>query len=930
MSTLQEAILQGAVSNKTVKFTTNRERNLNVQNNLLNLYPEAEEVGNVLLAKSISKQVGKNVRIIRNRKLLDPGQIQENQECLLKMIDGFFDVFKDLYNSRYFKQGTMEPLEVPVPDILVKLKNKFDSVIRPTDTKCIELSKGILDRVRASRHRNINIIELWALMDLSGDDALEAISQVRRELAESFNDFLTRQNTDMGKLMNRGDINDMIDMWQGESGATSNETYRLLQANFATYNVSVAGRVEMLEIMENQQRGKVDVDDELDGGQERPKAQTPEEREAEEREELATETGTVMTSAEAREKRENLSSIFRTDRATLGARTRELNKKKTELESNKKQREILKAEMKRLQERLRVVDGRESFEIQMELGKKFKEIEKNEKMEHELQEEKDKLEKQRDDARQQMEQVTNQMRVLDETLKTLTATIKTGSGIPTKMDLPVETVLSNRHIIESAPANPELEGQDTFIKEFVEPTAPVPVAPVPVAPVSVTPLITPPVKLPTGPDLKAMKKENIDQINDELDRMVRDGEIKTVSNEDLINVIGGIMKKFQVPSNILSATDISNIIKRFYKEHPNNTLEDKPKNYKFDDASEGTLKMNHLLRWIDAHVKEDILFTDGKPKTPENVLGSLVKHLGLTKPDKLPKNAPIYTWLFDRDLGNVKVTGEDQGVKTTVSMSGRFGIRKLSSDYILQIFEEIKNLQQELTAQKYKEGKPQPRVPLTEIQMASVSKKLYELTSYLRLVTVIEPLFLINHVMKESQFLNVSPEQLQSLVELYKFIQSETKLDIKKGTPQEQALAMMGLAGAIDSIAGIPADSEGFKLRNGITASTPEEGTAQTKAYYTVYNLVKENPQNYKPNQAGSGIKPRRKYKKKTTGLGVKVFRSTAELLERLQSLMDSIDMGNNSLMVRNNIVELLDALKKSRKMTKAEAKQIYDEYVKQ
>ena len=64
-------------------------------------------------------------------------------------------------------------------------------------------------------------------------------------------------------------------------------------------------------------------------------------------------------------------------------------------------------------------------------------------------------------------------------------------------------------------------------------------------------------------------------------------------------------------------------------------------------------------------------------------------------------------------------------------------------------------------------------------------------------------------------------------------------------------------------------------------------------------------------------------------GGAVKIFTNVNEMVNRLYVLIGSIEAGNKSNEIKNEIMELLDALLNRGAITKSEHKHIYNKYVK-
>jgi len=507
-----------------------------------------------------------------------------------------------------------------------------------------------------------------------------------------------------------------------------------------------------------------------------------------------------------------------------------------------------------------------------------------------------------------------------------------GAGVPTNMDLPVHNVLSTRkEIIYSS--NPELVGRDTqsFVSEFqpsITPSAP----PLPAVPVSI-PTLNIPLKKPVGNVLRDTKKDYIEIINNQLEKMLANKEFVKINNEDMVNLIAKIIREHHMASDVLSSTDLANLVRDFYKKHPESTIEtEKIKNSDFKMTPEKSMleRYRNMILWMIRHLRLKLFNDDGSDINGPAITKQVVEKLKLTKPAGSPQSMKKYKWLFNRDLSEIKTNVDD----VVINILSRFGIESIKNEN--EWMTALLGVQTAM-AQQAQKADPEKhlRISISEEGVKNLEEhELWPWAIALAFVNYSDIKDVVNLVRPPEGNYNVaanlSPQQLAESKKRIEDMRTWTRDHIAdKETPDTwRARAFISSNAASLALLGAPPDFVGAIASTGAKFSE-DQIKELAKFYNDIYLYVAANSSRFSIVGAGSG-KGKPKPKPKKSGKGKMIFRNTAEAMNKLSSLIDAYDMGNTGLEVRNQISQIIDMLMKSRKMTKADHKTIYNEYVEQ
>ena len=858
MSSLNETVKK-TFYNATPVFKTMRQKRIETSernNNILPLYVDTRQRK---FAKSLSRKIGKNVRIIKNQKFIDSFKVQESQNCLLKITDVLWDIFKDpkYYNSRFLaydddnekkiliteaKEGkqergfiyeTMGDKQVRVLEHQIRKEYIVSTMIRRAsdylynDPKCQKLLIDLADKVENYPRSHVTFREIFEIANMKGLDFMQttlgitaSINQETKEAYEKMRKGVLRYGT--------GDDDDDDD---------ENEA----QQSIHEANENVNNYLDVVD---------------PDG-------------------DIAVSDATAHIRAA-----HNVNNAMN-----------EVINRSVEMELLNRANIVPEQET---QPEWRVIEG--------------------------------------DD--QEIE----------------------GGGVLSQMDDQVKNIAGDDVVVVVAPGNPELEGKDThdFIKEFtgeqsVEPS----LIPSFSQPSITIPSFTnaPTFNKQTTNENKEKKDSTIQLIEQILDDKMKAQEFEKVSNEDMVNIISSIMVKHQITNDILTSKDIADIIKDFYKKYPNHTLEPKPKILSLPENSDDNVRLGVLLDWLVTH--KGLAITKNNVKiSPIEALKKIVEVLELTKPEGKARTYPKYKWIFDRDLKDITITGNDEGVPVTITIPGRFGFSSLNSKFEKQYLEALDRTMDNIMRRKGE---------LTDERKKEIIRDAQNTALNFGLVYVKDPLKIIN--MSKNEIKNAPNEFLNDVIQSFRMYQQNFVINEYKnanGDVTKMKLPFFGAVGLANRY-GVYTKNDAAQLNPELASlfnpanekylneiMSQDFGTSELKrwvvsAYEDGAMAAKKYPDNFIMQdlneidafKSGSGKKADEKANKKVNKKvnkkgGAKIFKSHLAMMEHLSNLIDSIDVGNTSLSVKNEIMDIIDILLKSRKISKKEHQTIYNNYVKQ
>jgi len=875
----QEESLKGSVSNKTITFETIKERNVKVSNRLASLYPREIETRQTLFAKTLGKKIAKNIRMIRNKKILDSYKVQENQECLLKIIDILWMLFKDpdFFNSKYLEYDASGDLkveslkkehegkyayyegthgkkvavfqEISKEEIQTYLEDRSSEFLSK-DVSCQIIMNKIITQIGKYRGSHIDMTQIFQAVRLAGYEITGAFLESERladeEEKKVFDDIK----------------NKIIRYYESSSGSTSSEI---------SFEIS-AENIERQAVIEDT---------------------------------VSRWLNEVGINADASDV---VSSVVAQRNVNAGVDN------------------VLNAGIRGEYERNINVDD------------------------------------ERDGRPPLGVPIVSQIQLEPEALgpeeevaaKPLTS-LAVGSGVPTSMDLPIQNVVSTHKEIIAAPHNPELVGRDTqsFVSEFqpsITPSAP----PLPAVPVSM-PTLNIPLKKPTGNVLRDTKKDYIEIIINQLEKMLANKEFVKINNEDMVNLIAKIIREHHMASDVLSSTDLANLVRDFYKKHPESTIEtEKIKNSDFKMTPEKSMleRYRNMILWMIRHLRLKLFNDDGSDINGPAITKQVVEKLKLTKPAGSPQSMKKYKWLFNRDLSEIKTNVDD----VVINILSRFGIESIKNEN--EWMTALLGVQTAM-AQQAQKADPEKhlRISISEEGVKNLEEhELWPWAIALAFVNYSDIKDVVNLVRPPEGNYNVaqnlSPQQLAESKKRIEDMRLWTRTHIAdKETPDTwRARAFISSNAASLALLGAPPDFVGAIASTGAKFSE-DQIKELAKFYNDIYLYVAANSSRFSIVGAGSGSDSERIFAKDCraigqvtkdsnrigkpkpkpkSGKGKMIFRNTAEAMNKLSSLIDAYDMGNTGLEVRNQISQIIDMLMKSRKMTKADHKTIYNEYVEQ
>lgn len=1119
----QEERLKSAVSNKTPVFKTILRERFEKGQYLNELLPRSLDVGRKIFAKSLSRKIGKNVRITADKLLIDAYKVQKNTECLMRIVEIYWNVFKNpaLYNSEYFDQEDENNNEIEEDtkikpasqmsiqaeseqimdvvkkgnmyakkegkkfklakkeDIIRHMRKQFDSLIPLSDKKCQNIANTVLKNIRNHKKNFISAVELFIIMDLSGDEVMEALTEIKASVSGSFDDFLDSNDANLNSFVNNSppvNLMDKIDAWKDTHDLEAEDVSDIINAHFATEaTINAQNEVEYQNII-NQQFGRINVTEEIndilenvgnsnyelfDPLYKKNLQEALDERENEINAIASTEYSNYAPDQARNLAIKNLESVDeikeRVRRKTwydvsnmpeyknldiLDALSEKIRNELNMIQKEKKLKlrgAKISASLKKKEEKLDGLDNiisdtmvkiktleQEILDIGTEdLTKKQKGIlmEKKEELEkrkrnlratvaqfdelrREYEYNKVNLEQKEEEidqsylskfdwARRQLNEEENRLkeakrirqeidadtRDIDETLAKLeqlgndmdsmlveltqgegkinklnniitkVEQIK-GSGVGDNINIGTQNIVSNETAVQNAPADPSLVGKTTtdFLKEFQDDEdivkniqRPMERQPLPAPPL--------PTKPPTfeGKTTKEAKEDrlgDIELIKSQLDLMAQHGEIMKATNQDMINVVMAMMQKYQINPKHLKEGDIAKIIEEFYKKYPDLTVEPKPTILKLPKNAEDKYNLSTMFDWMVTHMNLPLIENDQKI-TAKRAMELMVEALELTKPEGKKRTYPKSKWMYDRDLSKVSFTTTKSGIKTSISVSGRFGITSLNSKFETEYLDYLNRTINDILIH---------RGQMTEQRKKELWDKAADYGYSWAFVYVEDPLLVLG--MSQNEMDNVTPEFRKKLDDAFRsaqefYIKLFNKANLKAYNmtiPSDGLIALANRHGVITKVAdpnkfnftaAAIFDRRVEQMMRDEWNKNGEVKTLMISAFLNGAIFSKSNPSKYKiqqisemnPYVAGRGKKQTietKVTKKNKKGSGIKVYKNHLEMIERLGNLTDSIDVGNTSMDVKNEIMELLDALLKGRKITKKEHKIIYDEYIKE
>lgn len=1116
--------MRGISAFRTPVFKTAKRERYELNQKLIENGPQLLMATRRLMARSLAKKMGKNVRMVQQKLMIDGYMVEKQQECLMRIVEVYWDTFREVYGSEFMidVEGDDESLPgslgasrgedfAELIDEIKKVRNlnkkpkkadknvvirhmrqQFSSRIPPSDKKCVNIANAVIKNISALKKSAINAIELFVAMDLSGDAVMEALTEIRREVSGTFDEFLETSFDDFVGDKKGMNYMERVNDWAIENdlnaselativgsqmatdslvGATdemlrerlieqiarnanvvaevtqqTSENLQLNEKAYAGYDVKVAERLEQKKAERDLQAEAIaktsypELDE--DAGKVRAldslKPDDVLKREAEEEINKEIQDGPTYRDndvynnalAVLRRNFENIKIEKGLTRATTDPRWQELKKLRANIKALKEKVKRAKDSLvdynsvyadidnrttrriKKLNERMEDIgdkpdelarlDEAKRLEYQRREDAIFKLRRGHEKtlgdisvLENEIAEKEHMLNEEQTDlftANYESVELDDRLkwlrRNIDEELLKVRATkqARQNAGqdvskldkalnkyedfrneVDSLMAQPgesvresireggamadarsgVKNVLSRDKEVLVSTGDPSVEGKtsDELIKEFTAlPSAP-PTVGVPTFDPSVTiQKLTEPsppsFKGKTSKEIKEDKKNDIQNIKDELDRMVKTREIEKATNQDMLNIIGAIMFKLGIEQDHLTSKDVAKIVQDFYKKYPNNTTEPKPLILKLPTNNMDMFKISTMYDWMVTH--SDVPFMEGgKPVTPKRAMELMAEALQLTKPEGKVRSYPKSKWLYDRDLTKATLTAKNQGITENISIAGRFGITSLNSKFEDQYLNYLKNTINNIVRR---------HGTLTADRKKEILKEISQIGYSWGFVNVIDPLKAIGLSEKERN--NADAGFKNQATQAFKGVQQFVMDDFNR-SGRKIAKMTYPIAGAYSSANRLGVaiktqdlkrldpemasmfdkDNEAF-IRSVLNGEKGEEAkTNLIMAFLIGASDAKGDPGNYQlVDLAELGIRKGEGCiggKKTRAKKSVSVYASHADMLDRLGNLIDSVDVGNTSVDLKNEIMGIIDLLLKAKKLSKKEHSVIYNEYVK-